>query len=263
MASPQPDIFVRYSKELLRAKAKLRISGVQNQLWEAVMLLSYGANPPKKEIEWNTAEIQEITGLSRTYVWKARSAMLKMKVLKRTKKGTDYVEMIGINKNYDQWKPVPKKVRTNIGTNPYQKRYGSRFLPILGEENKDIGDDEISKPSTSSPLRAYSYPSWLDRELWAEYHRMRAKIKRPITSLGTITRLMNKLKELIDAGYAQQDIFAAAIDNSWRSFYKPKGQQVLGSTKSINNMWPVCMACGQQADNIIKGQPCPFCGGTA
>ena len=55
-------------------------------------------------------------------------------------------------------------------------------------------DPSPSQPIQGSPLKTYTYPDWLNRKLWANYCRMRTRIKKPITTTETIERLLNKLR---------------------------------------------------------------------
>ena len=76
-----------------------------------------------------------------------------------------------------------------------------------------------------SVLKSYPYPDWLNKELWADFHRMRSRIKKPITTKRTIEGLLNKLKATIDDGHDQDEIIQAAITGCWLSFYPPKSCQ--------------------------------------
>ena len=126
-------------------------------------------------------------------------------------------------------------------------------------------DKETNTPPTpptgggGSVLKKYKYPEWLNLDQWQKFCSMRTRIKKPITTEETIKRLMSCLKGLMDNGYKQEQLFADAIDNCWQKFYQPKGQ-VLGSSKGVSSSYPVCGKCKMEADNITRGQPCPYCG---
>ena len=107
MANPQPDIFLKWSKELWKAKIKIRIPGVANQVFDAIAYLTYGQNPPIKEAKIEQKAIAELTGLHKMAVSKAMTQLLKMNLV--TKNGYSIPPTIGINKDYETWKPVTKK----------------------------------------------------------------------------------------------------------------------------------------------------------
>ncbi len=135
MASPQPENFFKYSRELLLAKMRIRISGVQNQVFEAIMYKTYGAIPSVKMVHYSNKEICELTGLSKVPVTKAKTDLVEMKMLV-TKKGNGMTELIGINKDYEQWIVLPKKVTK------------SSLLP------KKVTNRELPKKVTKSSLLA-------------------------------------------------------------------------------------------------------------
>lgn len=131
----------------------------------------------------------------------------------------------------------------------------------------------LSSPSLSYPVHektpkgvgvlSYDYPDWLNKDLWADFKRMRSRIKKPITSARTITGLLNQLKNLINQGHDQEKIIQASIDHCWQDFYPPKQPAHSPSPGRPTGREPTCNGCGMQASNIVKGQQCPFCGGTA
>lgn len=108
MANPQPDIFIGWSKELWKAIVRTRIPGVSRQVFDAIAMLTYGANPRVKEAQIEQKKIAELTGLSQVAVSKSMSQLLKMNLV--TKNGNYWPPIIRINKDYDSWKELPKKV---------------------------------------------------------------------------------------------------------------------------------------------------------
>jgi hypothetical protein len=97
--------------------------------------------------------------------------------------------------------------------------------PTEAEAEADTEKENTPLPPTGgngSVLKIYDYPDWLNKNLWSDFHRMRSRIKKPITTERTIAGLLNKLKSLIDEGNTQDEIIQAAIDNCWQSFYPAK-----------------------------------------
>ena len=105
-------------------------------------------------------------------------------------------------------------------SNYYNRKKGKKGKNVNNKE-KDIGATE--KVAPVSVLKSYPYPEWLNKDLWSDFHRMRSKIKKPITTERTITGLIKKLKSIIDDGHNQDDIIQASIDGCWQTFYPPKG----------------------------------------
>lgn len=101
-----------------------------------------------------------------------------------------------------------------------KKRDSDDFLPSSrkNKERKNISIGMIKK----SPLKNFQYPDWLNQELWRSFCQMRSRIKKPITTERTITRLLNTLKKLMDQGHDQDELIQSAIDYCWQSFYPPR-----------------------------------------
>ena len=113
MANPQPDIFLKWSKELAKAKLKIRIPGVANQVFESIVFLTYGANPSCCYAQIEQKKICELTGLSTVAVSKSMKQLSEMNLV--TKDGNYRPPTIGINKDYDSWIELPKKVTLKNG----------------------------------------------------------------------------------------------------------------------------------------------------
>jgi hypothetical protein len=114
-------------------------------------------------------------------------------------------------------------------------------------------------PRGGGGVSGYKFPEWLNLDLWADFRRMRSRIKKPITTRRTIDGLLNQLKTLMDKGCNQDEIIQASIDHCWQDFYAPKKESSARPTARE----PTCRSCGMQASNIIPGNPCPFCEKTA
>jgi hypothetical protein len=108
--------------------------------------------------------------------------------------------------------PIPIPIPTNVKNNP----------PI-----PPPGGDCVSK---------YQYPDWLDKILWADFKRMRSKIKKPITTIRTVDRLLAKLKGLIDEGHNQSEIIQRSIDHCWQDFYAPTRASPTGCRVTDSNL---------------------------
>jgi len=77
------------------------------------------------------------------------------------------------------------------------------------------------KGGNGSVLKSYQYPDWLNKELWADFVKMRSRIKKPITTEQTISRLLSNLERLM-ASHSQDEIIQEAIDHCWQGFFPPK-----------------------------------------
>lgn len=87
-----------------------------------------------------------------------------------------------------------------------------------------INPNPNPNPTTKKKRPVFNVPEWVDKELWADFLKMRIKIKKPITSQRAVTGLTNKLKSLIDQGYSQDQVVGEALEKCWQTFYEPKDQ---------------------------------------
>lgn len=154
MANPQPDIFIRISKEYHKALRKTRISGVQRQVLDTIMFFTWGHVPSKKEAQISNQDFRKETGLSRIGIAKALRHLLEMNFC--TKNGNYNPPSYSIQKDYEKWKPVPKKVQSNNskalrrggkktctkkGTKVYQKRKSAQITPYTSLRIKELSGE--------------------------------------------------------------------------------------------------------------------------
>ena len=125
-----------------------------------------------------------------------------------------------------------REAEKKSGSTPERVRIESEFTPSnvrtevdvdVDKEKQYIGSSVPYPEKKITPIKSYPYPEWLNKELWTDFHRMRSRIKKPITSERTITALLNKLKSIIDEGHNQDDVIQASITGCWITFYQPKG----------------------------------------
>jgi hypothetical protein len=151
MANPQPDIFIRISKEYHKALRKTRISGVQRQVLDTIMFFTWGHVPPQKEAQISNEMYREETGLSNVAVSKALGKLLGLSLI--TKNGNYNPPSYSIQKDYEIWKPLPKKVMcsdtkgsrregkkpiTKNGNKRYQKRKSAQITPYTSLRIKEL-----------------------------------------------------------------------------------------------------------------------------
>ena len=113
MANPQPDIFVRISKELARALYRTRIPGVERQVFDLILFETYGHFPTRKLVPIRNSEIAERVHIKRPNVVRAIKCLLDRNILIRIKNDTENKQNLGIQKDYDSWKSVSKMIRVS------------------------------------------------------------------------------------------------------------------------------------------------------
>jgi len=146
MANPQPDKFTKISNELLDALAKIRIAGEARQMLDVIIRKTYGFN--KKEDKISTSQFIELTGLSRIAIPKARRKLLELNLITVSQKGYSQGLTYSIQKDYNKWKPYPKKDTVS--------KKGYRCIPKRTQVYPKKDTNCIPKSSTQKKERQYT-----------------------------------------------------------------------------------------------------------
>lgn len=115
-------------------------------------------------------------------------------------------------KSYDSHLDCNSDCHTNVAAMAHDKEQ---------KEQKERKKNTFRDKQSAFSIRSHCYPDWLNKDLWFDFVEMRAKIRRPITSKIAVTRLLNKLEELINGGYSQDEIIGLALEKSYLAFYPP------------------------------------------
>ena len=149
MANPQKeDGFVAIANELAEAFARIRISGEEWQCLWVILRKTYGWHKKQDSIPFS--QFIEATGIIKQHINRAIRKLESKKVIIVTNIGYEKAKGYGLNKNYEEWAALPKKVTspimvtgvTNNGYERNQKRL--QQVPIMvtskdtTKEKKDI-----------------------------------------------------------------------------------------------------------------------------
>lgn len=127
MANPQTENgHVKIANEIFDALCRFRIPGESRQVLDFVIRKTYGFN--KREDAISLSQFCSGTGLKKNTICKAIAHLVSLNLI--TKKGNDVANVYRFNKDFDSWKPLPKKVTlpkkgitiTQKGKNRYPKR---------------------------------------------------------------------------------------------------------------------------------------------
>lgn len=142
MASPQKENgYTPIANELLEALAGIRIAGEARQILDVIFRKTYGFN--KKEDSIALSQFCLITKLGKVSICKNLNKLKEMNLI-ITQKGNPHGNIYRINKDFDTWKPLPKKVTvTNKGNEHYQKRKSA--LPKKVHTKETITKETITK----------------------------------------------------------------------------------------------------------------------
>ena len=146
MASPQPDKFTKISNELLEAKARIRLSGEENQIWDVLLRKTYGFNKKMDVISLSQFALK--TGLVKPSICRALNKLLIKNMI--NKKANANSVTYGIQKNYDEWKPLTKKLIVSKNANLINKSANNR-LQKSDTQKKVLKETILKIVGTGSP----------------------------------------------------------------------------------------------------------------
>jgi len=176
MVNPQRENgHVDFANEIVEALARIRISGEAGQVLWVVFRKTYGWNKTKDKI--SLSQFQNMTGLPKIAVCKAIKKLLQMNIITKegnarslfTKKGNDTIPTYAIQKDYEKWQPLPKKVALKHVT-----KEGNLTLPKKQRTKDTITKDNIYTNFLSEQFGIFkkAYPKWKSpmdvKNAWAQ-----------------------------------------------------------------------------------------------
>ncbi|HUV00693.1 MAG TPA: replication protein [Bacteroidales bacterium] len=221
MANPQKEKgYTAIANEIMEALCRIRIPGEARQVLDTVLRKTYGFG--KKEDRISLSQFCLSTGLSKVSVCKSQKKLQLMNVVHITQKGNDIIKTFSINKNFDTWKPLPKKVTlpkkvmgvTQKGNLPLPKKVHT----IVDNTKVDITKENI--PKTPEPKKKKKKYSQVVMDLvdifmdTLEENQRKRDAKKIVNYWDTCDKLIR-----ID-GYKEDEIRTAIIngrnDEFWR-----------------------------------------------
>src|SRR3990167_6753644 len=168
MANPQIENgYTKISNEIMEALAKIRISGEARQMLDVIIRKTYGFS--KKEDKIATTQFMELTGLSRLAIPKARKKLISLNLITVSQKGYSQILTYSFQKDYDKWKPYPKKdtVSKKGGwcipkrIQVYTKK-DTKCIPKSSTQKKEryYTKETITKESSVGLVKDYFYASY-------------------------------------------------------------------------------------------------------
>lgn len=140
--------FTQIANELIEQFARIRIPGEAMQVFWVMLRKIYGFH--KKSDPIALSQIVAATGLSKVAVCKAVKKLIELNLI--TKKGNKIAAEYAINKHFDTWNPLPKKVMLPKKVKDITKK-GNLPLP-----KKDTTKETITK-ETITKERKKEYPA--------------------------------------------------------------------------------------------------------
>jgi len=239
MANPQKeDGFVAIANELAEAFAKIRISGEEWQCLWVILRKTYGWQKKQDSIPFS--QFIEATGIIKQHINRAIRKLESKKVIIVTNIGYEKAKGYGLNKNYEEWAALPKKVTspimvtgvTNNGYERNQKRL--QQVPIMvtskdtTKEKKDIYKRNVVSDESARLAEL------LFSEIIKENSKSRLANQNTAAKEKTITGWALDIEKLIgidkqEPSTVEEVIFFATHDDFW-------GANIL-SGKKLREKW--------------------------
>ncbi len=145
MASPQiEDGYTRIANEIMEALARIRIPGEARQIVDTIFRKTYGFN--KKEDMISLSQFCLATGMKKPACSRAIKTASRMNVI--IKKDNSGIHFYSINKDFETWKPLSKKITHFIEKDNGEKEKAFKNNSLLNGEvlsKKIIGGETLSK----------------------------------------------------------------------------------------------------------------------
>jgi phage replication O-like protein O len=179
VANPQLENgFIPIATELFSAICHFRFPGEERQVFDAIIRQTYGWN--KREDRISLSQFVEATGLAKPHIVHALSGLLLKKAIIVAEKGNDKGKWYSINKNYEEWMPLPKKATLPKKAMIIAEK-GNDLLPKKGTTintvidtttDKDIFTSEPEVPTPDQPRPEQARMECPHQQIVAAYNRI-------------------------------------------------------------------------------------------
>ena len=210
VANPQiEDGHVDIANEIVEALARIRLSGREMQCLWVILRKTYGWH--KKEDLISLSQFSLMTGLPRKTVCKVLRELSLKKVIAVTHNGDSPINLYRFNKDFDSWKPLPKKGIVSPKKVPPVTLLGTEVSPFWGHTKENIQKKLLQKkilrsanPEIKEFLTHYSkeFKIHLGTDPVIEWGKDGAIIKNLLKIIP-----VNDLKTLLERFFSSEDKF--------------------------------------------------------
>ena len=168
MASPQIENgYTKIANSIMDALVKIRVPGEARQVLDAILRKTYGWNKITDQI--SLSQFVEMTGLKKEHICRSINKLVLMNIITKkgnalslfTKKDNDTAITYGLQKDFEKWQPLPKKI-----TLPKKIKYVTKkdnpTLPILVTTKDTSTKDTSTKEKKGGKTKNFSPPSFDD-----------------------------------------------------------------------------------------------------
>ena len=179
--------FTQIANELIEQFARIRIPGEAMQVFWVMLRKIYGFH--KKSDPIALSQIVAATGLSKVAVCKAVKKLIELNLI--TKKGNKIAAEYAINKHFDTWNPLPKKVTLPKKVICITKK-GNLPLPKKDTTKETITKETITKEIKQKKIKekkadvVFEIPDKLNTpeflQAWEEWQTYRKQRRQTLTA---------------------------------------------------------------------------------
>jgi len=235
MASPQLDNgYIKIATEIYEALCKIRINGEARQVLDFIIRKTYGYH--KKQDKISLSQFTLGTGLKKTHIIRGLNKLKQMKLIIQI--DNDDINIYRFNKDFDDWKPLPKKVTlpkkvmtvTQKGNASLPKKVHTIDKPTKDNITKGVCDLEKLnittgdkyKPDNISPLdvknnkrklaralgekRANKWSDFIFGSGWDFLRAYRAFIKQDYVGNVILDEVAKNMAKFYEAGETRETI---------------------------------------------------------
>lgn len=194
---------LRVANELMEAIARTRIPGEARQVFDVIIRKTYGFN--KKNDRISLSQFCLATGIKKPRVCRAILKLIAMNLI--IKKGNGTCCSYAINKDFDEWNPLPKKITlpkkgtsvTQKGNNRSPKRDIQKTKDTITKDTPSFSPDSVEfKLSTRLLSRIKSRHPHLTRkpvnlQTWSRDIDLLIRIdKAPAAEIGQVIDFISR-----------------------------------------------------------------------
>lgn len=229
--------FTQIANELIEQFARIRIPGEAMQVFWVMLRKIYGFH--KKSDPIALSQIVAATGLSKIAVCKAVKKLIELNLI--TKKGNKIAAEYAINKHFDTWNPLPKKVTlpkkvicvTKKGNLPLPKKVTTKET-ITKERKKEYPAEKSDDISGEKSLKEKKPNAWA---IWVDINREFGRTD-PFP-IGKDTKAAKNILSQIKDSEKYADILRQFLDDN-DNFLIQNGHSISFLTSRINKYLNQC-----------------------
>jgi phage replication O-like protein O len=199
LANPQIENgYTKIANEILEALAHTRIPGEARQILDVIFRQTYGWG--KKQDRISLTQFVKSTGIKKPHVIRSIKKLQEMNIITVAQKGNDFILTYCLNKNYDNWNLLPKKVTLPKKVIPVANN-GNEPLPIMVPTKERIKDNNKRNKTYDRTLsnqgETLSLIDWFE-SAWKIYPRKEGK-KESLKHFNATIKTDNDLNDFLSA----------------------------------------------------------------